>query len=140
MNPESMDAVFQALAHASRRQMLDIVKNNPGCHINAVSSNFEMSRIAVMKHLRILEDAGLIVSEKDGRARKLYFNSVPIQLIYDRWTTEYSAFWATQLTDLKFALENKPKPKSASLSQVSGDSDGGSDRKSRRQKRSSKRR
>lgn len=102
-----MDAVFQALAHAGRRKILDIVKNLPGCSVNEVSSNFGMSRIAVMKHLKFLEEANLIVSQKQGRTRQLYFNAVPIQMIYDRWATEYSAFWASQVTDLKFIVESK---------------------------------
>ena len=60
-----------------------------------------------MKHLRVLEDAELLVSRKVGRTRELYFNAVPIQMIYDRWTTDYSRFWATQVTDIKFMLESK---------------------------------
>lgn len=105
-----MDNVFQALASRVRRQILDIVKNDPGCSVNDVSAHFDMSRIAVMKHLSILESAELIISQKAGRVRQLYFNAVPIQMIYDRWTTEYSSFWASQLTDLKFAMEGKVKP------------------------------
>ena len=110
MKPTSMDNVFQALASRTRRSMLDIVKNNPGCSVNDVCAHFEMSRIAVMKHLSLLETAELIISQKSGRVRQLYFNAVPIQMIYDRWTTEYSAFWASQMTDLKFAIEGKVKP------------------------------
>ena len=62
-----------------------------------------------MKHLRVLEDANLIVSRKEGRTRKLFFNAVPIQLIYDRWTTEYSALWAERLTRVKYTVEAKEK-------------------------------
>ena len=100
-----MDAVFQALASGHRRKILDLVKSMPGCSVNDVCKYFDMSRIAVMKHLRILEDAGLLVSRKPGRTRELFFNAVPIQMIYDRWTTEYSQFWASQVTDLKFRIE-----------------------------------
>jgi len=107
--PDSMDAVFQALACQSRRQMVDIVKAAPGCGVGHVASFFPMSRIAVMKHLKVLAEARLIVSEKEGRTRRLYFNAVPIQLIYDRWTGEYSALWASQLTDLKHRIEAKGK-------------------------------
>ncbi len=74
--------------------MLDILKESPGCNVNEVSEFFDMSRIAVMKHLRVLEEADLVVSKKRGRARHLYFNVVPIQMVYDRWSTEYSALWA----------------------------------------------
>jgi DNA-binding transcriptional ArsR family regulator len=72
-----------------------------------VADHFSVSRIQVLKHLRVLEDAGLIVSKKVGRERKLFFNCVPIQMIYDRWTTEFSAFWAGQLTAIKYRLENR---------------------------------
>jgi predicted transcriptional regulator len=109
MKPETMDAVFQALASGHRRKILDLVKSMPGCSVNDVCKYFDMSRIAVMKHLRILEDAGLLVSRKPGRTRELFFNAVPIQMIYDRWTTEYSQFWASQVTDLKFRLEAEKK-------------------------------
>ncbi len=100
-----MDAVFQALAHESRRRMLDIVKEEPGIGVGALASEFDVSRIAVMKHLAVLEEANLIVSEKDGRTRKLYFNAAPIQMIHDRWTTDYSAYWAGHLTRIKYLAE-----------------------------------
>ena len=100
-----MDAVFQALAHESRRRMLDMVKARAGISVGVLASQFDVSRIAVMKHLRVLEQADLIVSEKDGRSRRLYFNAVPIQLIYERWTTEYSAYWSGNLTRIKYLAE-----------------------------------
>ena len=105
LNDRDMDAVFQALAHESRRRMLDIVKEEPGIGVGALAGEFDVSRIAVMKHLAVLEDAGLIVSEKDGRTRRLYFNAAPIQMIHDRWTTEYSAYWAGELTRIKYLAE-----------------------------------
>ena len=105
MNDTDMDAVFQALAHESRRRMLDIVKQQPGIGVGALASDFDVSRIAVMKHLNVLEDAHLIISEKDGRTRKLYFNAAPIQMIHERWTTDYSAYWAGQMTRLKYMSE-----------------------------------
>ena len=58
-----------------------------------------------MKHLAIIEAAGLVISEKQGRVRKLYFNVAPIQMIHDRWTTEYSAYWAGHLTRIKYLAE-----------------------------------
>ncbi len=105
MNDRDMDAVFQALAHESRRRMLDIVKDEPGIGVGALASDFDVSRIAVMKHLSVLEEANLIISEKHGRTRKLYFNAAPIQMIHDRWTTEYSAYWAGRMTRIKYLAE-----------------------------------
>lgn len=102
---DQMGTVFFALAHSVRRRILDVVKRRPGCCVNDVCEHFELSRIGVMKHLRVLQEAGLIVSEKQGRVRALYFNVVPIQLIHERWTTEYSAYWAHQMTRTKYALE-----------------------------------
>jgi DNA-binding transcriptional ArsR family regulator len=107
MEADAMDAVFRALASESRRRILDIVKDRPGCSVNHVAGFFDESRINVMKHLRVLEEAGLIHSEKQGRTRKLYFNCVPIQLIHERWTTEYSAMWAGRLTRVKYRVESK---------------------------------
>lgn len=105
MLPDDMDAVFQALAHRDRRRVLDLVRNNPGCCVEEVHRHFETSRIAVLKHLRVLERAQLIHSEKVGRKRRLFFNVVPIQLIYDRWATEYSGLWASKLTGIKYRIE-----------------------------------
>lgn len=115
LDDRDMDAVFQALAHESRRRMLDIVKEEPGIGVGALAGEFDVSRIAVMKHLSVLETAGLIVSEKDGRTRRLYFNAAPIQMIHDRWTTDFSAYWAGQMTRIKYLAEareeeNAPKP------------------------------
>ena len=104
-----MDAVFAALANESRRRILDLVKDSPGCSVQHVAGFFPVSRITVMKHLRVLEKAGLLISQKQGRTRKLYFNAVPIQMIHDRWTTEYSALWASQLTRLKYTVENQER-------------------------------
>ncbi len=105
LNDSDMDAVFQALANESRRRMLDRVKGSPGMTVGALAGGFDVSRIAVMKHLRVLEDAGLVVSQKDGRSRRLYFNAVPIQLIHERWMTDYSAYWSGSVTRLKYAAE-----------------------------------
>jgi len=106
MNNESdMGAVFQALANESRRRMLDIVKVQPGMAVGELARSFDVSRIAVMKHLAVLVKANLIISEKRGRTRHLYFNAAPIQLIHERWTTQYSAYWAGQLTGIKYIAE-----------------------------------
>lgn len=105
MLSDDMDAVFLALGNRDRRRMLDLVRNNPGCCVEELGREFAFSRIAVLKHLKVLDRAGLIVSERRGRKRALYFNVVPIQLIFDRWATDYSALWAGKLADLKYAIE-----------------------------------
>lgn len=102
-----MDVTLRALANSTRRKILDIVRDSPGCNVNEVARHFDTTRIAIMKHLRTLEQAQLLISEKTGRSRRLYRNLVPIQLIYDRWTDEYSGFWASQLADLKYKVEGK---------------------------------
>ncbi len=99
------DLVFAALAHAGRRRMLDLLCEAPGMSVRALASHFDISRIAVMKHLKVLEDAGLVLSRKQGRTRHLFFNAVPIQQIYDRWTTQYARFWASKLVDIKSNAE-----------------------------------
>jgi DNA-binding transcriptional ArsR family regulator len=119
LDDRDMDAVFQALGNESRRRMLDIVKATPGITVGALAKGFDVSRIAVMKHLAVLEEANLVVSEKDGRTRRIYFNAVPIQMIHERWTTEYSAYWAGQLTRIKYLAESGDE----------GDARGGKQRK-----------
>lgn len=102
---DDMDAVFQALAHGARRQMLDHVRNQPGLSVGELASKFDVSRIAVMNHLTVLERANLIISEKDGRTRRLYLNAMPIQDIHERWTDTYSAHWAERVNTIKYAAE-----------------------------------
>ncbi len=102
-----MDNVFRALAHSGRRRILDIVKDRPGATVAEVARHFEMSRIGVLKHINLLSDADLLVSVRDGRERQLHFNSVPIQMIHDRWSSEYSALWAGRLTSVKYRLEHQ---------------------------------
>jgi len=111
MNADEMDAVFAALASEPRRRILDILKKEPGCNVNRVVEFFdEIGRVAVMKHLAVLEAANLVLSEKTGRERLLWFNPVPVHMIYDRWTTEFSAIWAGKLARMKYRLENAPIP------------------------------
>ncbi len=109
LDDTDMDALFQALANESRRRMLDLVKESPGIGVGTLASEFDVSRIAVMKHLGVLEQAGLLVSEKDGRTRRLYFNAVPIQMIHERWTTDYSAYWSSNLTKIKYLAETRAR-------------------------------
>ncbi len=107
-----MDAVFAALANPARRKLLELIQQMPGCSVQDVAKYFDCSRIMVMKHLDSLTTAELVISRKVGRRRELFFNAVPIQMIYDRWTTEYSRFWATKALDLKFTLASRqPKAK-----------------------------
>ena len=99
------DAVFAALANYTRRQILDLLTAHPGLTVKALASHFPISRIAVMKHLAALEAAELVLSQKRGRERHLFFNPVPIQQIYDRWTDQYSSFWASRMTDIQARVE-----------------------------------
>jgi DNA-binding transcriptional ArsR family regulator len=111
MKPDEMDAAFAALASEPRRRILDILKQEPGCNVTRVAAFFDdMGRVAVMKHLAVLERANLVISERQGRERLLFFNPVPIHMIYDRWTTEFSAYWAGRLARMKYRLENAPIP------------------------------
>jgi DNA-binding transcriptional ArsR family regulator len=105
MQEDELDHVFAALANPVRRRILDVLKADPGCSVQAVAEHFEISRIAVMKHLDVLVGAGLVVSTKEGRTRVLFFNPVPIQQIHERWTTEFSRYWAARLTQLKYRVQ-----------------------------------
>ena len=107
MHATDSDQLFQALAHQARRQMLDLLQAAPGLSVAALASHFDISRIAVMKHLKVLEAAQLVLSKKAGRERHLFFNPVPIQMVYDRWTDKYSAFWSARLVDLKTRVESQ---------------------------------
>lgn len=106
-----MDQVFHALAHGTRRAILDLLRQEPGQSVGKLAANFDVSRIAVMNHLTVLEEAGLVVSEKDGRTRRLYLNIIPIQMIYDRWSDAYSEHWASKMTSIKYAAERAAKRK-----------------------------
>jgi DNA-binding transcriptional ArsR family regulator len=111
MRPDRTDLVFAALAHASRRRILDLLTESPGLSVKALASHFDVSRIMVLKHLRTLEAVDLVLSRKEGRMRRLFFNPVPIQAIYDRWTDRYSAFWSARMTDIKSRVETRAKGK-----------------------------
>lgn len=102
---DELSPVFAALAHETRRRILDLLRDRPGAGVGEIAAEFDVSRIAVMKHLQTLEDAQLIISEKDGRMRRLYFNAAPIRMIYDRWTDDYSDYWAGETTRIKYLAE-----------------------------------
>jgi predicted transcriptional regulator len=107
MESDDLDATFFALSSDLRRRMLDLLKKEGGCNVNRVCEQFagEVGRHAVMKHLATLERGGLLVSAKDGRDKRLWFDPTPLQLIHERWTTEFSAYWAARLTRLKYDAE-----------------------------------
>jgi DNA-binding transcriptional ArsR family regulator len=100
------DGVFKALADPTRRLLLDRLFERDGRTLTELESGLEMTRFGVMKHLKVLEEAGLVVSRKSGREKLHYLNPVPIQLIYDRWITKYAARRVAALADLKAELEN----------------------------------
>jgi DNA-binding transcriptional ArsR family regulator len=106
VNEQQLDAVFLALANSSRRQLMDLIAETPGCTLSQLQSVFDISRIGLMKHLQVLIDANLVIAEKQGRGRPLYLNAVPLQLIHERWSEQYRDFWANQLTRLKYAVES----------------------------------
>lgn len=110
---EDMDAVFHALAHHIRRDILDYLRLNPGASVGELASQFDVTRIAVMNHINVLEKAGLIISEKQGRSRHLHLNAAPIQMIYDRWIDSFSGYWARQLTSIKYAAEAEERKKNS---------------------------
>jgi uncharacterized protein YndB with AHSA1/START domain/DNA-binding transcriptional ArsR family regulator len=104
-----MDDVFKALADPSRRILLDALFREDGQTMTDLQAHFEMSRFGVMKHLQILEKAGLITSTKVGRERRHYLNPIPIQQVYDRWVSKYAGAWSGALTRIKYELED-PSP------------------------------
>jgi DNA-binding transcriptional ArsR family regulator len=101
-----LDPVWKALADPSRRAILDRLRDGPKT-TGDLARPFDTSRFAVMKHLRVLEEAGLVVVRRLGRERWNYLNPVPIQMIYDRWITPYAAIWAMDLVDLKQTVESR---------------------------------
>ena len=107
MPPDDLDATFFALASDLRRRMIDLLKREGGCNVNRVCEFFsaEVGRHAVMKHLATLERGGLLVTTKEGRDKRLWLDPTPLQLIHERWTTEFSAYWASRLTRLKYGAE-----------------------------------
>jgi uncharacterized protein YndB with AHSA1/START domain/DNA-binding transcriptional ArsR family regulator len=101
-----MDAVFKALADPTRRSLLDELFRSDGQTLGALEARFEMSRFGVMKHLKLLEDAGLVVVKRRGREKLHFLNPVPIREVHDRWVSKYAEPWVDALTDLKHRLES----------------------------------
>src|SRR4249919_317287 len=100
-----MDAVFRALADPTRRSLLDELFREDGQTLSALEQRFEMSRFGVMKHLKQLEEAGLVVTRRHGREKLHFLNPVPIRLVHDRWVSKYAEPWAAELSGLKHELE-----------------------------------
>jgi DNA-binding transcriptional ArsR family regulator len=99
------DRVFKALADPTRRLLLDRLFERGGRTLGELESQLDMTRFGVMKHLRVLEQAGLVVSRKVGRTREHFLNPVPIRLIHDRWIDKYTEGRVSALADLKTELE-----------------------------------
>jgi DNA-binding transcriptional ArsR family regulator len=100
-----VDLVFKALADPTRRSLLDALFAEDGQTLTALEQRLPMTRFGVMKHLRVLEAAGLVVTRKQGREKLHHLNPVPIRLIHDRWVSKYAEPWAEMLTGLKTQLE-----------------------------------
>src|SRR6195952_3565354 len=103
-----MDAVFKALADPTRRRLLDELFRQDGQTLSQLEDGFEMTRFGVMKHLKLLEEAGLVVSRKRGREKLHFLNPVPIRLVHDRWVSKYAEPIVASLSDLKTRLESNP--------------------------------
>jgi DNA-binding transcriptional ArsR family regulator len=99
------DRVFKALADPTRRFLLDRLFTRDGRTLTDLESELDMTRFGVMKHLRVLEDAGLVVSRRSGREKLHFLNPVPIRLIHDRWIDKYAERRVSALADLKTELE-----------------------------------
>ena len=106
-----MDEVFKALADPTRRGLLDELFERDGQSLSALEARLPMTRFGVMKHLRVLEEAGLITTRKRGREKLHFLNPVPIRLVHDRWVSKYAEPWAAALTGLKHELEERTMEK-----------------------------
>jgi uncharacterized protein YndB with AHSA1/START domain len=102
-----MEMVFRALADPTRRSLLDQLFEDDGQTLTALEQRLPMTRIGVMKHLRILEAAGLVTTKRRGREKLHFLNPVPIRLVHDRWVSKYAEPWAATLTGLKRNLEEE---------------------------------
>lgn len=100
-----MDEVFKALADPTRRSLLDELYSQDGQTLSALEQRLPMTRFGVMKHLKLLEQAGLVTTRKHGREKLHFLNPVPIRLVHDRWVSKYAEPWAATLTGLKKRLE-----------------------------------
>jgi uncharacterized protein YndB with AHSA1/START domain len=106
-----MDEVFRALADPTRRGLLDELHKEDGQSLSALEQRLPMTRFGVMKHLKVLEEAGLVVTKRRGREKLHFLNVVPIRLVHDRWVSKYAEPWAATLTGLKRRLEERTMEK-----------------------------
>src|SRR3954465_192672 len=106
-----MDEVFKALADPTRRGLLDELFREDGQTLTALEQRLPMTRIGVMKHLNVLEEAGLITTKRRGREKLHFLNPVPIRLVHDRWVSKYAEPWAAALTGLKRTMEDRTMEK-----------------------------
>ena len=102
-----MDDVFRALADPTRRSLLDQLFKEDGQSLSALGKRLPMTRIGVMKHLRVLEDAGLLTTKRRGREKLHFLNPLPIRLVHDRWVSKYAEPWAAGLIGLKKEIEEE---------------------------------
>jgi uncharacterized protein YndB with AHSA1/START domain/DNA-binding transcriptional ArsR family regulator len=102
-----MDEVFRALADPTRRSLLDALFHEDGQTLAALEARLPMTRFGVMKHLKALEEAGLVVTRRRGREKLHFLNPVPIRLVHDRWVSKYAEPWVSMLSELKHGLEDK---------------------------------
>lgn len=100
------DLVFKALADTSRRFLLDLLRQRDGQTLSELEWELEMTRFGVMKHLKVLEEAGLVITRKEGREKLHFLNAVPIRQIHDRWIDKYKEHQVSALVDLKKSLES----------------------------------
>jgi len=100
-----MDEVFKALADPTRRELLDRLFERDGQSLSALEEGLPMTRFGVMKHLKVLEEAGLVTTQKRGREKLHFLNPVPIRLVHDRWVGKYAEPWASALSELKQEIE-----------------------------------
>src|ERR1700694_38846 len=107
----AMDEVFRALADPTRRSLLDELFREDGQTLSALEERFSMTRFGVMKHLKQLEEAGLVVTKRRGREKLHFLNPVPIRLVHDRWVSKYAEPWAAALSGIKETLEERPMEK-----------------------------
>src|SRR6187200_3767147 len=104
------DRVFKALADPTRRFLLDLLFARDGRTLTDLESGLEMTRFGVMKHLKVLEEAGLVVTRRQGREKLHFLNAVPIRMIHDRWIDKYKERELSALADLKTTLEKTKCP------------------------------
>jgi len=106
-----MDHVFRALGDPTRRSLLDELFREDGQTLNALEARLPMTRFGVMKHLKVLERAGLVVTRRRGREKLHFLNPVPIRVVHDRWVSKYAEPWAATLSGLKQRLEDRTMEK-----------------------------